>query len=707
MVFGKAVRSPYPHALVKSVDLSPALACPGVLAVFTAAEIPGINLTGPRNEKDQPVLAPDHVRFAGEAVAVVAAESEDAAREGAQLVRVGYEPLPMVDDPEAALAKGSALVHEGGNLCHEFHIVRGDFEAALATADLVVTRTYRTQMADHSAIEPDSAVAERTGDGLTVWVSSKGVHLDQGEIARVLGLPLEKVRVIAATVGGSFGSKPDHPAVCMAALLAWKLGRPARVVLDREECFHVKTKRHPYVLTYTHAVRKDGKILGVRVRALADAGAYSSYTPTVATRGLIHAVGPYAVPAADLEVRAAYTNHPISGAFRGYGEPQFAFATERQMDVIARELGIDPFRLRIQNVLREGDRMPTGQAMTHVRMDKILESGRRRAEALDEEDRERIADGEGRLRRAWGIATSFYGLGRTGMPDKAVVVCRLEDKGLFRVLVGCPDIGQGSDTCMAQIAACELGVPTRLVRVTSADTLLTRDAGTTTATRVTYVVGNAVKKAAGTLRERLLSAAGAERFISDPEWLADFAASCRRRGIGLESEGWYKTPNTAEMDDQGQGEPYATYGFGAQWTRVCVDMQTWKADVERIVACYDAGHVINPAIVEGQVEGGAVMALGYGMTEEVMLREGAIVNPNFAGYLLPASTDAPEVTQIVLETHNPDGPFGAIGIGEITAVPGAASIANAVSAALGTEVLEIPVNAGRLHQLKFTIRKPD
>lgn len=705
MLYGKAVRSPHPHALIKEIDASAALACPGVVAVFTAADIPGRNLTGPRMVKDQPVLAPGRVRFAGEAVALVAAESEEAARRGAELVKVTYEVLPVVDDPRQALAPEAPLLHEGGNLCHRFRIVRGDFAAAAREADLVLTRTYRTQMADHSCLEPDGAVAEPAGEGVAVWVTSKGVHVDRGEVARVLGLPPEKVRVAAAAVGGSFGSKPDLATVCMAALIAWKTGRPARVTLTREECFFAKTKRHPYVITYTHAVRRDGKILGVKVEALADAGAYSSFTPSVVTRGLIHASGPYLVPNVEMEVRAAYTNHPVTGAFRGYGEPQFTFAVERQMDLIARELGLDPWEVRRRNALRPGDRIATGQELSHVPLREILEEGRRRAEALDEEDRAggRLG-GEPRFRRAWGLAACFYGLGRTGLADRAEVTLRLEGDGVFHLFVGCPDTGQGSDTALGQLAAHGLGVPLELVRVTSADTALTRDAGTSTATRVTYVVGSAVKRAAEELRTRLLEAAEEKEGLAhsalrpEREWLASLAAYCQDRGIELEGVGRFHTPTT-ELDEEGQGAPYGVYSFGAQWTRVRVDTWTWKVDVERVVACYDVGRAINPLLLAGQVEGGAAMAQGYGLTEEVLLREGVIVNPNFDGYLLPTAADVPPVTPVILEGNDPAAPFGAKGIGELTAVPGAASVANAVSAALGVEVRELPLTPERLHAL--------
>ena len=713
MLYGKAVRSSYAHALVKKIDSSGALNVPGVVAVYTANDIPGKNLTGARVVRDQPVLAPGLVRFAGEAVAVVAAETEAAAREGAKRVVVEYDPLPVVDDPVEALAPEAPRLHEKGNLCHEFHIVRGDFAAALRKADLVVTRTYRTPFVDHATLEPDGAMAERDGDGVLVWTSSKGVHIDRGEVARVLGLPVDRVRVVATAIGGSFGSKPDLPTVCMAALLTWKTGRPAKVLLTREECFFAKTKRHPYTMTYTHAVRHDGTILGVKVEAIADAGAYASFTHTVITKGLIHAAGPYRTPNAEMSIRAAFTNHPITGAMRGYGVPQFAFALERQMDLIARQLNLDPLEFRRRNILRPGDETVTGQKMSHLRLADLLEEGQRRVEGLDAMDRDqgRLKESP-RFRRAWGVAATHMGLGRTGLSDSAEVTLRLEETGYFHLFIGCPDTGQGSDTSMCQIAAQELGVPFYLVRVTSADTLLTRDAGTSTATRVTYIAGSAVQQAASKLRTLLLSAVkekeGIERnaLLPDLGWLANLAAFCRDRERELEALGNFAAPSAA-LDDQGQGDAYGAYTFGVQFSRVRVDSWTWKVDVERIVTCFDVGRAINPLLLAGQVEGGVAMALGYGLMEELLLQDGVVINPNFDRYLLPTAADVPPITQVILESEDPEGPFGAKGIGEPSAIPGAASIANAVSAAMDVEIGEIPITPERLSALVVARNRRD
>jgi nicotinate dehydrogenase large molybdopterin subunit len=474
------------------------------------------------------------------------------------------------------------------------------------------------------------------------------------------------------------------------------------MVLTREEYFLVKTKRHPYVITMTHAVRRDGKILGLKVNALADAGAYSSFTPSVVTRGLVHATGPYVVPAVDLEGSATFTNNPITGAFRGYGEPQFCFAVERQLDIIARELGLDPWELRMRNAMRPGDETSTGQVMDCAHMPEIFTAGRRQAQQLDAEDW-----AAGRLepvpgcRRAWGMAATFYGLGRTGPADTAEVTLRLTEDGQFHLFIGCPDTGQGSDTGMAQLAARRLGVPLHLVRVTSADTKLTRDAGTTTATRVTYIVGNAVVAAAADLQQRLL--AEAERLegrartalVDDPAWLARLEAACRQHGVETEAVGRFSTP-TSNLDENGQGKPYGIYSFGAQWSRVLVDLATYQVKVERVVACYDVGRVINPLLLDGQVKGGTVMGLGFGLSEEIVLDRGIMVNPSFAQYILPGIGDVPPITSVILELADPAGPYGAKGIGELTAVPAGASLANAVSAALGVDIKVLPLTPERL-----------
>ncbi len=691
---GKIVRSPHAAALIKTVDVAEAIAFPGVLAILTARDIPGENLVGSRTVRDQPVLAESVIHFAGEAVALVFAESADIAAEAARRVRVVYEPLEPITDPAASLRPESRKLRPHGNLCHELKIVRGDFEAACKRAALVLKNTYRTQLVDHGYIEPDAVVAEPDGDGVALWVTSKSPHHDQEEVARVLSLPRDKVRVAVAAVGGSFGGKPDLPMLSMAALGALGLQRPVKLVLDRDECLTAKTKRHPYWMEYTHAVAADGEILGVRVDIIADAGAYSSYTPTATSKGLIHAAGPYRVPNVEMRMRAAFTNNPITGAMRGYGVPQVVFAVERQMDIIARTLKMDPLELRIKNAVRSGDTTATGQKLDDVRLVECLQQAKRLS------DRVPPPSDPTRL-QAWGVAAFFYGVGRTGVADKAQVAARLEREGVVHVFVGTPDTGQGSDTALAQIAAQELGLPFDLVRLTSGDTRSTIDSGTSTASRVTYIVGNAVQRSAAELKALLLDVASemegrrVSRLTATREYALRLAEYCFEHNIHPEGNGHFQT-STTELNDRGQGEPYGAYSYGVQFSHVTVDPETGKVVVDQSVCCYDAGTVVNPVLLQAQIEGGTIMAQGYALTEELVLQEGAALFPNFHAYLMPTALDASPMSISTVESFEQTGPFGAKGLGEPTTLPGAAAIANAVCAALGKELYELPLTTEKI-----------
>ena len=349
---------------------------------------------------------------------------------------VDYEPLEPLTDPAFALTPQAPEIHRGGNLCRQMRIVRGDFDGAPPQARPGRLQHLPTQLADHGSIEPDAVVGEPSGDGVTLHVTSKSPHSDQVEVARVLGLTKEKVRIVCATVGGSFGGKPDIPLLCLAAMAALHLRRPVKLTMERQECFAAKIKRHPFRMEKTHAVAADGTLLGVKLDLLADAGAYALSSPSVVAKALVHATGPYRVPNVDLQARAAYTNNPCTSAVRGYGVPQVVFAAERQMDIIARRLGIDPFELRLRNALRPGDITATGQTL-----DAGLAALQRDA-----------AGGGGGVRdaggthspRAWGVAACFYGCGRMGMPDNARVSMRLVEDGRVRLFVGSPDTGQGS-----------------------------------------------------------------------------------------------------------------------------------------------------------------------------------------------------------------------------------------------------------------------
>lgn len=749
MLVGKALRSPYAHARIKSIRTDKARAISGVVAVITAADIPGENRIGGSSWKDQPVLAEDRVRFYGEAVALVAAEDARAVEQALAAIEVDYEPLPVVASPNEALTSEAPPLHPQGNLCSHRVIRRGDCDRALAQADLVISNTYTTPWVEHAYLEPNAALAEWVGDQLVVWVTTKSAHADHQEIIKVLKLPPEKVRVIAATIGGSFGGKSDHALVCMASLLTYYTGRPVKMVYTREEDIQVTTKRHPYVIHYTHGVLADGRLVAVKLDLTADAGAYTSFSPSVVTRAVVHGTGPYYVPNVHLEGRAVFTNNPVTGAMRGYGTPQIAFAYESQMDIIAEKLGMDPFTLRAINMLGPGQALATGQVLVPgigareaLERARELVLAREAAQAADKAEKLSTSAGSEppspkgeRWRTAWGVASFIYGNGRTGQYNPGIADIRLDQDGIFRLYVGSPDIGQGSNTILAQIAAEALGVDAALVEVTSADTGLTKDSGTTSGTRLTYIVGKGVEVAARNLKDALLKAAaqalGCSRASVEvagdrvmvrraqsaklkalaggggetmpKSWaeeesisLRELALWAKNSGVELVASGRFDPPTTALDPETGQGNPYGAYTFGTQVAKVTVDTLTGKIDTEEIIAVYDVGTPINPQLLEAQIQGGCVGGVGYAVMEETQVHQGQVTNSNFDTYLIPTSKDIPEIEAVTVSAYDPTGPFGAKGIGEPALVPTAAAIANAVARAIGVRIRDLPLTPERV-----------
>ncbi|MBP7527444.1 MAG: xanthine dehydrogenase family protein molybdopterin-binding subunit [Syntrophorhabdaceae bacterium] len=706
MLYGKILRSPHAHARVLAIDVSEAAAMPGVKAVVTSADITGQNRIGMTGAKDQRVLADDKVRFYGEAVAAVAADTKETARAALQRIRVTYEELPVVGSTALALEPGAPHIGEKGNVCIHRKIVKGDWEKGLAEADVVVRGEYRTAPVEHAYLEPEAVLAEPAENGIFLWSSTKSVHLDQREVARVLGWPLERVNAAAAEIGGSFGGKSDLALNSIAALLCVKSGMPVSIVYEREESIQVSTKRHSCTIRYTHGAKKDGTLTAVKLDIVADAGAYSDYTSTVLPRMIIAGAGPYRVPNVFLEVRGVHTNNPVSGAMRGFGQPQVAFACERQMDRLAQALGLDAIELRLKNGLVDGDTSATGQELSGVTVRQLLEIARERM-AGDEAGRQGTPP-KTYEKDGWGVAAFLYGNGRTGMPNPGVARMGLTTKGLVELCVGTPDIGQGSDTTYSQIAAATIGVTPEYVRVTSADTRCTPDSGTTSGTRNTAIVGKAVQLAAAKLRALLFRNAAA--FYSFDESRAEirragggfvieapghepltFARLAQDLGGELAVEEIYDPPVTP-LDENGCGNPYAFYTYGVQCARVRVNIYTGKVTVKRIIAVYDVGTVISPILFAGQIEGGVAMGVGYALTEEIKLSRGIVQNNNFDNYVLPTSMDVPDVEIITVPLADQRGPFGAKGVGEPALVPTAAAIANAVAKATGADVWNLPLS---------------
>lgn len=715
MLHLKVFRSGRPHARILNLQVDKAKAHPGVAAVLTSRDIPGTNRTGPRI-KDQPVLCDEKVRFIGDPVALVAAETLEAAEEAVSLIQVDYEELRGIFSPEEGMAPGAEKLHQSGNVLFDRVLLRGNPDQALQQAEVVITNTYRTQMVEHAYLEPEAGVAKYEDDRISVWMPSKHAHFEQKEIAAVLGLPSDRVRVILTVVGGSFGDKQCLAPGYYAALASFKTGRPCKMVYNREESFVASTKRHPMVIHYTTGARRDGRIIAAKVDILADTGAYSSYGPATLLRSLLHAPGPYEIPNVHVRARAVYTNNPIAGAMRGFGVPQVAVAHESQMDILAETLKMDPFEIRLKNGMKAGSPTPTGQALKNsVGLTETIQK------AKEEIAKRGVPISAGSKRCAWGIASMFYGIGATGLPNPGISRIEAKDSGDFTLYLGCGDMGQGSATAMTQIAAEVLNCTPEKIGLTIGDTDLCPDSGTSSASRVTYVVGRSVQIAAQRLKELLQEAAASLLEIAPvdlkfedgvffpPEAprrrvpVAQAVGKLKQDGLSPRGEGVFHPETTTLDPETSQGSPYATYAFATQAALVSVDIDTGEINVQDFVACHDVGKVVNPVNVVGQIEGGVSMGLGYGLMEEVSLEKGAIRNPRFSEYLVPTALDLPEVTSLLVESEEPTGPFGAKGVGEPALLPTAPAILNAIAVATGIRMKEIPATSekiwGRLERI--------
>ena len=709
MLYGKVLRSVHPHARIRSIETSGARSCPGVVAVLTAQDIPGENSLGPII-KDQPILCGDLVRYAGDAVALVAAETEQAAEAALARLEVDYELLTPVMDPLAALEPDAPSVHPGGNIATHFKVRRGDVEEGFRGAAVVVERRFFTQRIEHAYLEPEAAVAAPDpAGGITVWSSTQYAHRDREEVARMLGLPQSRVRVRQMTTGGGFGGKLTPHAQCYAALIACKTGRPAKVRYHRDESLIASHKRHPYVMNLKLASDKDGRLLALEATYVADTGAYLLEGRSVLTKSMTHVAGPYYIPNIKADGYAVYTNTVPSGAMRGYGVPQAAFALESLMDDVAGRLGLDPIELRMRNALDTTLPTTTGQILpASVPFKEMLRRAQLAAQSL--QPLLRLAP-KGR-RRGLGVGCSTRSIGSIRTPSRSTAVVSFQRDGSVTVVCGHVDLGQGSDIMMAQVAAESLGIPVDRVQVITNDTALTPDCESTSASRVTYLSGNAVRLAAEKVRNRLLELA-AQELRCPPEELKLVDGAVLRGEHGLKLAELFSKhtlhnvtavaefiPETSPLDSEtGQGCPAGTYSFSVHLALVEVDEGSGQTRVLKYVTYSDVGRAINPLVIEGQVHGGVVMGIGYALTEEIKVADG-VSNASFATYLIPTSFDVPgEIEVEVIEDPEPTGPFGAKGFAEGSTDPVAAAIANAVSDAIGIRVERLPMTGERIYDL--------
>jgi len=670
---GVTVRSPHASARIRSIDVSAARRSPGVLAVLLAEDVPGRKSFG-LEFCDQPVLAADVVRYEGEPVALVAAETLEQVREAASLIVVDYERLPGVFDMGKALQPAAPRVHEFGNVLRHVHIRHGDPDGI--EPDVSVERYYETAMQDAAALGPEGGLAVPAPDGgVELFVATQWLHVDRQQVALCLGLPEEMVRITLAGVGGAFGSREDVHVQIHACLLALAAGRPVKIAYGREESFHGHVHRHPSRIWIRYGATREGRLVSADVRLLLDGGAYASASPAVLANASTFAAGPYDVPNVRIEGTVVYTNNPPCGAMRGFGAPQVCFAYESALDALAAELGIDPVSLRLRNVLHRDSVLPTGQVLTgSAPVREVIE----RCAAL----RPPQAKPPPGWTRGVGFAVGFknvcYSEGFDDAAEATVTVSEGPAGRVAAVRTAAVDYGQGLYTVLAQIVRTELGVDEVVVHPAST---ASGSAGSTSASRQTTMSGGAVRAACHAVREELEERGGD---ISEP-----ISATCM----------YHHRPTTG-FDEEGQGDIHASYAFVAERATVDVDAELGLARVVQVAAAVDAGRVLNPQGAEGQVEGGIAMGLGLALMESLQVDEGAVRNASLTDYHLPTALDVPEVVSAFVEVPEPGAPYGVKGIGELPTVAATPAIVAALRAASGRELNRVPVTPDDLVGLR-------
>ncbi|MCL4879964.1 MAG: molybdopterin-dependent oxidoreductase [Anaerolineae bacterium] len=711
MLFGRTLRSPYPHAKILRIDTSRAKALPGVYAVLTYEDVPGENLHG-LVYRDWPVLCHDVVRYVGDAVAIVAAESEDIAAKALCLIDVEYAPLPVVADPVYAHSPEAPILHPNhptGNLLKHIKVRHGDIDRGFAEADVIIEREYRTPIIEHAFLEPECSIGVPAGvadhEKLTVYVGSQIPYQDRNQIALAMGLPEEQVRVIGTLIGGGFGGKEDIAGQIHAAMLATVTGHPVKMLYTRQESLIFHPKRHATIIRIKTGAKKDGRLTAVQATLYGDGGAYASLSDKVMTRATTHATGPYDVPNAKIDCYAMYTNNVPSGAFRGFGVTQSAFAVEQNMDLVAEALGIDPIALRLINAQKVGVTTATGQ---------VLRDSVGLIETIDKvrADMQNFQWGwrEGHKAYGWGFACAYKNTGLGGgAPDKAEAEIEAFEDGTIEVRIAAADMGQGIAHVVAQCAAEELSLPYNRVKVLLCDTDRTPNGGPTTGSRQTYISGNASRMAAGVLREALAQSAaelldvppeqirfeeGLMRYNGHTVEFGDVVGWMKRNNLTPRSRYEYWAPKTQPLGTG--GDMHIAFSYATQAALVEVDLETGEVHVLKVLSATDIGRAINPLMLQGQIEGGIVMAMGNALTEAFISENGVPWTTLLSRYKMPSIKHTPEIVSHLVEHPTADGPYGAKGVGEIPSINTMPAIANAIYHATGVRVFTVPVDQDSL-----------
>jgi CO/xanthine dehydrogenase Mo-binding subunit len=733
MCHGKILRSPYPHARIKRIDASKALKVAGVMAVLTRDDIlhdEGIEPFYGPVFKDQTIVATEKVRHVGDPVAAVAALTTDAAEEALALIEVDYEELPAVLDIHDALSSTATLVHdsvklpasgfadlaeikpvEGTNICTHFKLNRGDIEKGFAEADHVFEDTFTLPATQHSFLETHACIASvEPGGRITVWATTQNPFVVRTQLANIFKVPVAKVRVIVPYLGGGYGGKVYPKVEPITVALAQKAGRPVRVVLSREEVFYTITK-HAAVIRMRTGVKKDGTLVARECEIHLDTGAYAEIGPRVAKKSGYTAAGPYRIPNLKIDSYSVYTNKPPAGAFRGFGVSQSAWAVESQMDIIAAALKIDPLELRKQNGYDEGDKFVTDETLRAIGLKECLGAV---AKSIEWGEKEQFnsstvqGSNGGNLKRGKGLACMIKA---TITPSISCAVVKLNEDASLSIYIGTVEMGQGSDTVMAQIAGAELSLPLAKIQVLGVDTDVVPYDLTTSSSRSTFHMGKAVQLAAQDIQRQLKQIVAKEYGVPEerisfadgkvrlPEAALDYAEVMFKRfgmqGGTLVGDGQVKT---STKDEFGEKSTSAFWFLAAGAAEVEVDSDTGKFKLLKYATAVDVGKALNPLGCRQQLAGAAITGIGQAVFEEIAYDNGQLINPNLVDYVLPSLGDMPAVIDpICVETPDRNGPFGAKGIGESALIPVAPAIANAIFDAVGVRIKDLPIKAEKVY----------
>lgn len=727
MLYAKVKRAMIPHGFLKKLDISKAKALPGVAAVLTAEDIPAEKNHG-LVIFDWPVMVGvgERVRYVGDALAIVAAETSEIAETAISLIEAEFDPQPVITNPVMARRDDVPQLHEKGNLLKHIKVRKGDMDEGFAEADVIVEHTFHTSTTDHAFLEPECSIGVPLADGrMEIYVGSQIPYQDRTQVARVMGWPEERVRIVGQLMGGGFGGKEDVMGQIHVAMLANVTQRPVKLLFDRRDSLIVHPKRHATQIRVKVGAKKNGRIVAMETELYGDTGAYASLGEKVMTRATTHSAGPYDIEHVRADCYAMYTNNPPAGAFRGFGVTQSAFAVESMMDMLAENLGMDRVELRRMNALHVGSVTNTGQALTESVgltecIDKVDAEMRKHNPLpfkpvvvpsppsplpLGEGRR-----GEGHLVRAWGFAAAYKNTGLGGgAPDISGADVELYADGTFQVRSSAAELGQGLVTVMRLIVAEEMSVPPEQVRVLVMDTDLAPNGGPTTASRQTFVTGNASRYAAKTLRDQI-TASMAEKFDVRPEQIrfengnvhvnghslsyADVYREMTSLGQQPRVRYEYEAPKTKPLGEG--GDMHFAFSFAAQAAEVEVNKLTGEVRVLRVISANDVGAAINPLGLQGQVEGGVMMGLGNCLTEEFIVEDGQVVTDHLARYRVPGIMLTPEITSIIVEHPAAAGPYGAKGVGEISSIPTTPAITNAIYNAVGVRVDRLPVDQEKI-----------